>query len=324
MDPFPSARHRQVGLLVGFAQQMAERLGAEISVWALGWPREEAVARLACLEVKQVIVGESDGALSFQMEAHERVLRGAMEKERPLAVIAGPFPWGRELSARVGVRERCWLVPRCTGVLPIDPGWIQVSRQVYGGQFERLAELPLDRPLVASMELNLGSGPGRAGAIPAPVISVEVPSAPGGTISNEIFPVGESQFSLEEAEIVVAAGGGVGDREGFHLVAGLAKALGAILAGSQVVVERGWLPRSLQIGRSGRTVRPGLFLACGVSGSPHFTSGMERSGTIVAINQDPEAPIFGMADVGIVGDLRQVIPAILNEIRTGRPLSDIP
>jgi electron transfer flavoprotein alpha subunit len=316
-EPIPSRSSRWNGRLIGFGLHLAEQLAAEVCVFSLGGRGQDAEAALSYAGVKTVRLGHAEGVACFDVEAHLWMLRQALKEGRPLGIIATGSPLARELLARLADTESSWFVPRCTEVRRLDDRQVRVSKQAYGGQLERCAELPLDRLLLASMQMEFLTDWSALNACAVPVVPVEFPAFPRTVVAKDLLSAKEAGFSLDDAEIVVAVGGGAGDREGFEWVEALARATGGVLAGSQAAVEKGWIPRSFQIGRSGRTVSPGLFWACGISGSMHFTRGMDRSGTIVAINKDPAAPIFRIADVRVVGDLRLVIPAIIREIERG-------
>ncbi len=233
------------------------------------------------------------------------------------AIVVGDTALGREIAGRLAARLGC---PVAGSVLSLrrQGDCLEATRPVDGGR--------------RSARLGLGKGPVVLVANPAG--AAERPSAGQRTPREESLAFGalDSPFVLEserrlapwdidvsQAEVVVAGGRGVGGREGFEMLAELAGLLGGAIGASRVAVDAGWAPRSCQVGLSGKTVSPRLYVACGISGAVHHTLGMRDSAVVIAINSDPKAPIHQMADVSMVGDLRQLLPALISDVRSRRP-----
>jgi len=321
MEPLSGKTPNWVFSLIRAGRSLAEKLTCRLVVVVPGWEESRISEHLKLQGIGEIIEGRGNEWHAYSGTLHESALIHAVTEHRPLVFMTASTVLGREITARLSAGLPSWFLPRCTAVEPAGVDSVRASKLAYGGQMERVVDLPLDRLLILCMERAFLPPPQRVpeGERPARV-KIGMPRPDGRERVLEILDGDSEDASLLEAEIVVAGGGGVEDRECFYLVRSLARELGGVTAGSQVAVERGWISRSLQIGRSGRTVYPDLFIACGISGSPHFTSGMDRSGTIVAVNSDPTAPIFGIADVKVVGDLRKVIPSLIREMRKRRSL----
>lgn len=234
----------------------------------------------------------------------------------PSLLVAGATVAGRDVMPRLAARLGAPLVPGCTEVDGGEGGWV-VRRPVQGGK--------------ATVQQGLSPSAGTALATVRPnaypVVEPTTDSAvAGGAVTlGEPSPVkrqgfdaaGGGRVPLEEADVVVCGGRGLGSEADFALVEQLADALGAAVGASRAVVDSRWRPYEEQVGKSGRTVAPALYVAVGISGAVHHTMGMDTSGTVVAINNDASAPIFGVADLGLVGDARQVLPELTRLVEGG-------
>lgn len=316
LQPWPDRPPRWLEGLLARSVALARDLGAELSILNFLPPEDAgALALLHRAGVDRVLTAWSPSLASLQPGAWQGALEEVWGSRRPMVTLTPATAWGRRFMAYLAAGERVWHIPRCTRLVSIGDDRLAVMRLVLGGQMETRRTLPLDRPVLATWQPEHLLWTQRLAPAPAPVETLELrapPAWPEIALSRRRREAAGG--ALPEAEIVVAGGAGAGDQEGFALVAALARALGGALAGSQVAAERGWIDRSQQIGRSGQSVFPDLFVACGISGSVHFTAGMEGAGLVVAINRDPEAPIFRLADYRIVGDLRAVIPALINQL----------
>ncbi|MDR0355181.1 MAG: electron transfer flavoprotein subunit alpha/FixB family protein [Deltaproteobacteria bacterium] len=246
-------------------------------------------------------------------------LIAAIKRYRPQIVLVGANERGREIAPLAAAACRTGLTADCTG-LRLENGLLIQTRPAFDGNL--LAEIvtPLARPQMASVRLSAPADEG-PGLVNSPVRAVEAPAALGLAPTAEILPAPkpardllvlnrtrlDSADDLEKAPVVVAAGLGLNGPEGVAKAAWLADKIGAALGGTRAVVERGWLPGDRQIGLSGRTIRPGLLIALGVSGSVQFMAGVGAR-TIVAVNSDPRAPILGLAQFGMVIELEELWP----------------
>lgn len=249
--------------------------------------------------------GETDAFLA----AAEASVRAAT----PQIVLVGADTVGRDVAVRLAHRMGAALVTECVSVTP-EGGHVLAVRQAYGGR--ATAALAVTRwPAVLSIKPR-----SLEAAAPAPVAGrvqdVAVTIDPGAlpTRVREIRRE-QAELGLDDAEIVISGGRGLGGPEGFKLLDELAKVLGGAVGSSRPPADAGWVPVNWQIGQTGKTIRPSLYIAVGISGATQHVAGMAGSRTIVAINKDPEAPIFGLAHLGIVGDYREVIPPLIKKVK---------
>jgi len=267
----------------------------------------------------RVVAMEAPELEHFLIEPHAACLLRLIEQRRPEIVIAGATSTGRTLMPYVAVKAGAGLTADCT-VLDVDgeTGNLLQTRPAIGGNILATIQTPRHRPQMATVRPHsTPPAPPRAGRTGA----VERLEAPRELLASRIrragFLADQSEHGLQDAEVVVTAGRGVKKAENVRLVAALAEALGGALGATRDVVDRGWLSYPHQVGLSGKTVTPKLYVAVGVSGSIQHLAGMQTAETIVAINSDPEAQIFRVADFGIVGDLFEVVPALLERLGRG-------
>jgi electron transfer flavoprotein alpha subunit len=244
----------------------------------------------------------------------------ARQEAAALVLLAGTS-WGRDLAGRLAAR---WDAPASTNVVELrgTPGSsITVKRPVFGGRATEERELSGERAVVALRPHAFppGTGGGAATEATAPAVAAD-PARSAGERTGFAAATGGTGPDLSEASIVIAGGRGLKSPASFALIEELAASLGAAVGASRAVTDAGWQPTSLQVGQTGRSVSPQLYIAVGISGAIQHVVGMVGSRVIVAINSDPDAPIFKVADYGIVGDLFQIVPAVTREVRKARGL----
>jgi len=315
IDPYQGRPPKWIGGLVETGRRLSAEIAGRLEVVVFGLD-ETGVAGLLLDPPPDYLHLWPDGRLSdYDGQRFGQVLSPLLNRAPAPILLTADTPIGRDVTSRLAASGQARLIPRCVE-LKGRAEQVEAFRLVMGGQMERGAVLPLDRPIAATMWTQ------RLSLVPESTEGSRPPISVIADIPDKWYlePLGlkrlnDAGLALEEADVVVAGGWGAGDEEGFALVAALAEALGGAVAGSAVAAERGWVSRSQQIGRSGRMVFPDVFVACGISGSVHFTSGMDQSGLIVAVNTDPHAPIFKRADIRIVGDLRRVLPILIDRVR---------
>ena len=304
--------------LLSRGADLAEKRGAGLTAFIMGAGFEDAeLQRLVDCGADRVLAAEAPELEHFLVEPYAAVMLDALEKHRPEIVIAGATSTGRTLMPYVAAKADAGLTADCT-VLDIeaDTGNLLQTRPAIGGNILATIKTPDHRPQMASVRPH-STHPappcdGRTGA-------VERFSPPKGRLESRIRRIGfereASDHPLQDAEIVVVAGRGVGKKENIRVVKELADALGAALGATRDVVDRGWLSYPHQVGLSGKTVTPKLYIGVGASGSIQHLAGMQTSENIIAVNIDPEAQMFRVADIGIVGDLFDVVPALVERIK---------
>ena len=249
------------------------------------------------------------------------LVRAAADTAGATTVVVGGTTFGRGLAGRLAV---AWNASVATGVTELAPveGGVRVRRPIFGGRATETRRLEGPRVVIAIRPHAFPAPPETAASCAVEVVaSGDIPASLLAPRRTQLAPVARgSGPSLSEASIVVSGGRGVRGPENFHLVEELGASLGAAVGASRAVTDAGWRPTSLQVGQTGRTVSPQLYIAVGISGAIQHIVGMVSSRTIVAINSDASAPIFKVADYGIVGDLFQLLPALTAEVRRARGL----
>ena len=310
---------KNVGLeLLSPGRDLADKQGGKLVAVVIGSGVDAAVKDASAYGADQVIVLDSPEFKNYTTDAYTAAMYYLIEKYGPTTLLIGATPDGRDMGPRLACRIKTGLTADCTG-LDIDPdsGNVAWTRPAFGGNLMATILCPDHRPQIGTVRPGVfkKSTPGDAKAV---VIRDELHVAPE-QIRTELLEVireaaGEL-VDLEGADIIVSGGRGVGGPEGFAPVKALAEALGGVVGASRAAVDSGWIPHSYQVGQTGKTVAPKLYIACGISGAIQHLAGMSGSDCIVAINKDSEAPIFDVADYGIVGNLFEVLPALTAEIK---------
>jgi electron transfer flavoprotein alpha subunit len=303
--------------LVSGSRRFADKLGEKLSVAAVGGNDEELAATLASYGADRVCFLDSPLLLQYSPELYSEALFELFIREQPGIVLCAAGLIGMDLAPRLAARLKTGLVSDCTGLALDDERLLLQTKLTHGGKVSSAIVCPASRPQIATIRAD-ALEKGKPDAARKPEITVINPklSEKASRIRVKDFIKGDLEsIGIDEADVIVAGGRGVGSAENFTLLKDLARSLGGVLAGSLAVVDEGWLPRERLIGQTGTTVAPRLYIACGISGASHHTLGMKDSGTIVAINTDPYAPIFKMSDVSIVGDITAVVPAITNKLK---------
>jgi electron transfer flavoprotein alpha subunit len=307
--------------LLGIGRVLSDKLGTELSAVLLGAGESEAEELIKWGADKVYNSGDPD-LFKFNDDAYTDVLSGVIEKYKPSIVLAGATAIGRSFLPRVAARRRTGLTADCT-TLEIDEetkNLVQI-RPAFGGNIMAAILCSDYRPQMATVRPRVMKkglyDENRAGAI----IAIEnVKTSPGTKVLESVKEVSGISVNLHETDIIVAGGRGVGGEKGFKLLEELAEVLGGAVGASRAVVDEGWIPYSHQIGQTGKTVSPKVYFACGISGAVQHLVGMQSSDIIIAINKNPEAPIFNTATYGIVGDLHEIIPMLIKRIREEKGL----
>ena len=303
--------------LLGEATRLAVTLGTVVSAVFIG----EGIAALAEGIIHhgadEVYVVDRPDLRHFNDELYADIFTQLIEKYRPEIVLMGATTYGRSLAPRVASRLNTGLTADCTE-LTIDTETMALlqTRPAFGGNLMATILCPHRRPQMATVRPRvmkaLVPDYGRIGQIHR--VYLPKPETLKTRVLEVVNNLSES-INLAEAEVVVAVGKGIGSSHNLDIIKEFASVLGGAMAASRPVVDAGWMDVSLQIGQTGKTVAPKLYFACGISGAVQHLAGMSSAETIVAINKDPEAPIFKVAHYGIVGDVMEVIPALIEEIK---------
>ena len=304
--------------LLGEGRKLADQLAAELSAVLIGSGVDEAANGLIAQGADNVYIVDDPGLKDFNDESYADVFVQLIQKYKPEIILMGATTYGRSLAPRVASRINTGLTADCTK-LDIDEKEkiLRQTRPAFGGNLMATIICPNHRPQMATVRPKvmkpLEPDMARQGKKINP--EVFIPKDTKTKVMEVISDAGE-MINLAEADIIVSGGRGMGDPKNFVLLEELAKTLGAAVGASRAAVDAGWIEYSHQVGQTGKTVGPKIYFACGISGSVQHLAGMSSSDVIIAINKNPEAPIFKVATFGIVGDVLEVVPALTNELRT--------
>ena len=290
-------------------KRIAGELGVELAVLAAGSGIETAAADLAKYGADKIIVADHASLAEYLTDTYTHVAAEAVCKVDPPVVILGGSAQGKDLAGRLAARLNAGIAVDCTAIR-VDGGNIIATRPMYGGKV--LTEVSLSgKPQIVVTRPNAFAIQETGGAGAMEKLDLD----PGESRLRLVDKTIETEkLELTEADIVVSGGRGMGGSD-YTIVEELAAALGGAVGASRSAVDEGWRPHSDQVGQTGKTVSPDLYVACGISGAIQHLAGMSSSKIIVAVNKDAEAPIFSKADYGIVGDLNEVVPAITEEVK---------
>lgn len=307
--------------LLGKAKDLAKDLNVDVTAMLLGSDIKGLADTLAEYGADKVIVVDDPMLKDYRTEPYAHALASIINEYKPEIVLVGATAIGRDLGPRVSARVATGLTADCT-VLEIGdfqgkPNQLLMTRPAFGGNTIATIACPDNRPQMATVRAGVMQKITPAAGAKAEIIEYN----PGFTPDNkyvEILNIVKEvtdTVDIMEAKILVSGGRGVGSKENFSILEDLAKVLGATVSCSRAVVDSGWLPKDLQVGQTGKTVRPQVYFAIGISGAIQHTAGMEESDIIIAINKDENAPIFDVADYGIVGDLNKIVPMLTEELK---------
>ncbi|MDD5078277.1 MAG: FAD-binding protein [Candidatus Omnitrophica bacterium] len=305
--------------LLGKAQELAKKLDTTVSGVLIGNKLEDQLDELTFCGADNIYLVESPELTNFQDEPYTNILVELVRKYKPEILLCGATNIGRSLISRVAINIKAGLTADCTG-LDIDPDKkiLLQTRPAFGGNIMATIISPNYRPQMATVRHKVFTPMEPDKKRKSKIIRENFDPAlyASRTKLLDIIDEIESTVNLSEADIIVSGGRGMGGAENFKILEELAHVLGAAVGSSRAAVDAGWMPYSHQVGQTGRTVAPKIYFACGISGQIQHLVGMQSSKIIVAINKDPDAPIFKVATYGIVGDLFQVVPALTQAFKT--------
>lgn len=315
--------------LLGKGKDLANDLGTDVTAVLVGSEIKGLADELAAYGADKVIIVDDPELKEYRTEPYAHALASVIQEFKPEIVLVGATAIGRDLAPRVSARVHTGLTADCTqleiGDFPLVamPGREQLHNQLlmtrpaFGGNTIATIACPNFRPQMATVRPGVMQKKDRVAGAKAEIIEFN----PGFTPDSkyvEILKVVKAvtdTVDIMDAKILVSGGRGVGSAENFKILDDLAEVLGATVSCSRAVVDAGWKPKDLQVGQTGKTVRPHVYFAIGISGAIQHLAGMEESDIIIAINKDETAPIFDVADYGIVGDLNKVVPALTEALK---------
>ena len=306
---------------LGAARVLAEGLGCGLAAAILAGQGDSAARPIAGRGAGRIYELRCHGDTSPGAEA----VRSAIEAAHPIAVLIPDSPTGRAVACTTAAHLGWELVSNCA-LVKVRNGTVELGRPCLSGR--AFAQIEWDRSSAIIMTITPGAFPVPS-VMPgedteAEVIVLDAPApapAPGVTVLSEVAPLPEA-MRVTDASVLVAGGAGVGGPEGFGLLLELAGKLGGTVAASRVAVDRGWMPSERQVGLTGKSVAPHVYLAFGISGAPQHIAGIRSAGKVVAINKDPRAPIFDVADLAVVADLHALVPALLERLEMSHNMAN--
>lgn len=297
---------------LGAARGLTNSLGGEVVGLLLGHGVAGLAGQMAAAD--RVLVVDAPALAGFTPEAYLAVLEPLLREHKPRLTLLLNTSSGMDLAAALSVRLDWPLVAYCKG-LQVEGGAIVTTSQIYGGKMMAQCSLGGGPALVSVLAGSFPADAGRTGAPPA-VETITPPAALEGlrTRFRQLIEPEAGDVDITRADVIVAVGRGIQSQDNIEVAEELAEALGGVVAASRPITDAGWLPRSRQVGKSGMTVKPRLYLALGISGAPEHIEGMKDAELIIAVNTDPNAPIFDVAHYGVVADLFDVAEALVEAL----------
>jgi len=300
--------------LLGKGRQLAEGLGQPLVVLLAGDQLDSLAASLRSAD--RVLLLEDKGLAHFTPDAYEQVLAEALTALEPRLVLIGNTSAGMDLAAGLSGRLDWALAAYCTD-LRVEGSELVAVAQLYGGKLFAEVELGTSAAIASVIPGSFPADAGKSGEGRATVERLPVKLPPGRVRFHELIAPEASAVDIKKVPVLVSVGRGIGGAENVEIAEDLARALGGEIAASRPVVDSGWLPKARQVGKSGMTVRPKLYVALGISGAPEHLQGMKDAELIVAVNTDSSAPIFETAHIGVVADALEFVPALTERLTAG-------
>lgn len=304
--------------LVGKGRELADTLGVELTAVLLGSDVDDLAKEIIAHGADKVLYADSPLLKHYTTDAYTKVIDELIKERKPEILLIGATFIGRDLGPRVAGRAGTGLTADCTG-LDIEEASknLMMTRPAFGGNLMATIACEKTRPQMSTVRPGvfdkLPRDASRTGKIEK--IAANVAASDIRVDVIEVVKSAKDTIDISEADVIVSGGRGLGGPDGFKVLKELADLLGGTIGGSRATIDAGWIDKSYQVGQTGKTVRPGLYVACGISGAIQHLAGMQDSGFIVAVNKDENAPIMQVADLAIVGDLYKVVPELTAQVK---------
>lgn len=312
-------RLKKAGLeALGEASRLATKSARDVVAVIIGASVSSLVSELAGRGASRIVVAEQSSLTHYAPEVYTAVLAEISARLEPAAIFMGATAMGKDLAPKLAARLTTSLAQDCVSLEMEDDGSVVATRPVYGGKLQAVVKAASPTLQVVTLRPNLFAPLEPKSAPDVPVEQVALPtnlSRPMAVVREVQAQETGGKIELTEASIIVSGGRGLKGPENFKVIEELAEVLGAAVGASRAAVDAGWKPHSYQVGLTGKTVSPQVYIACGISGAIQHQAGMSSSRVIVAINTNPNAPMVKLATYGIVGDLFEVVPLLVEEVR---------
>ena len=304
--------------LLGKGREMADKLGVKLSALLLGSNVDNIAKELVAFGADEVLYADSPLLAHYTTDGYTKVICDLVNEEKPEAIFIGATFIGRDLGPRIAARLATGLTADCTA-LDIDEETknLLMTRPAFGGNLMATIVCADHRPQMSTVRAGVFEKLTKDEAKKGEIIKVkfELKDADIRTKVEEVVKLAKEAMDISEAPVLVAGGRGIGSKENFKLLQELADSLNGTVAASRAAIDAGWIDKDYQVGQTGKTVRPTLYIACGISGAIQHLAGMQDSDYIIAINKDAGAAIMKSADIAIVGDYKTIVPELIAEIK---------
>ncbi|MBK1810508.1 electron transfer flavoprotein subunit alpha/FixB family protein [Clostridium sp. YIM B02505] len=298
--------------LLGEGRTIADKLGVKLTALLIGNNVKGLAEKLGAHGADEVLVVENELLENYTTDGYTKVICDLATERKPEILFIGATFIGRDLGPRVAARLTTGLTADCTSLdIDAEGKFLLATRPAFGGNLMATIACTDHRPQMATVRPGVFSKIDTENKAVVEEVKISLTDADVRTKVVKVVKEAKDIVDISEANIIVSGGRGVGNKENFALLKELADALGGTVAGSRAATEAGWLEAAYQVGQTGKTVKPTIYIACGISGAIQHTAGMQDSDMIIAINKDATAPIMKMADYAIVGDLNKVIPELI-------------
>lgn len=304
--------------LLGKGREIADKLGVELTALLLGNKIDSIAEELVAYGADKVIYAQNPLLSHYTTDGYTKVICDLVAEEKPEIILVGATYIGRDLGPRVAARLRTGLTADCTA-LDVEEGTnnLLMTRPAFGGNLMATIVCGEHRPQMSTVRPGvfekLKKDAGRKGEIKKIEAKLEVSDI--RTKVEDVVKITKNVMDIGEAEFLVAGGRGIGSKENFKMLEELAELLGGNVAGSRAAIDNGWIDKDYQVGQTGKTVRPMVYIAVGISGAIQHLAGMQDSDYIIAINKDESAPIMKIADLGLVGDYNKIVPELIAKLK---------
>ena len=303
--------------LLGEGRRIADELGVKLTALLLGNNIEALATTLAQHGADEVLVADDKNLEHYTTDGYTKVICDLANERKPGILFVGATFIGRDLGPRIAARLSTGLTADCTSIeVEVENGALLATRPAFGGNLMATIACPDHRPQMATVRPGVFAKISTDGTnCNIEKVDVQLADSDVRTKVLEIIKSKKDIVDIAEADFIVAGGRGVGSKENFALLKELADALGGTVGGSRAAVENGWIDGAYQVGQTGKTVRPQIYIACGISGAIQHVAGMQESDLIIAVNKDDSAPIMKIADYAIVGDVAKVVPELIAQVK---------